>query len=79
MQTGQMCVFGSAPNAALQPQKIFDAVRSCAWISSPITASKVDSGTYVFGPAFTTFGSTSFSNVLKLSTNMRASFAACAS
>jgi len=32
MQTGQMCVLGGAPNAVLQPQKIFDAVSSCAWI-----------------------------------------------
>ena len=38
-QTGQTWVFGAAPNAALQPQKIFDAVRSWAWISSPITGS----------------------------------------
>ena len=37
--TGQTCVFGFAPNAALQPQKIFDAVRSWAWISSPMTGS----------------------------------------
>jgi hypothetical protein len=29
-QTGQMCVFGSPPNAALQPQKIFEAVSNCA-------------------------------------------------
>src|SRR5437763_1427732 len=38
--TGQPCVFGAAPNAVLQPQKILDAVRRCAWISSPMTASK---------------------------------------
>ena len=30
-------MFGGAPNAVLQPQKIFDAVRSCAWISRPMT------------------------------------------
>src|SRR5258705_13663803 len=39
MQTGQICVFGAAPNAVLQPQKIFDAVSSCAWTSRPMTAS----------------------------------------
>ena len=38
-QTGQTCVFGAAPNAAEQPQKIFDSVSSSAWTSSPITAS----------------------------------------
>jgi hypothetical protein len=32
-------VFGGAPNAVLQPQKIFEAVRSWAWISRPITGS----------------------------------------
>ena len=37
--TGQTCVLGGAPNAVLQPQKIFDAVSSCAWISRPMTAS----------------------------------------
>jgi hypothetical protein len=37
--TGHTCVLGSPPKAALQPQKIFDAVSSCAWISSPMTAS----------------------------------------
>jgi hypothetical protein len=30
MQTGQTCVFGGAPKAVLQPQKIFVRVRSCA-------------------------------------------------
>ena len=29
-QTGQTCVFGAAPNAVLQPQKIFDVVSSWA-------------------------------------------------
>src|SRR3977135_3134043 len=38
-QTAHTCVLGSAPNAVLQPQKIFDAVRSCAWISRPMTGS----------------------------------------
>jgi hypothetical protein len=32
-------VFGGAPNAVLQPQKIFDAVWSWAWISRPMTGS----------------------------------------
>src|SRR3982751_6618689 len=31
--TGQTCEFGGAPNAVLQPQKILDAVSSCAGIS----------------------------------------------
>src|SRR5260221_4613502 len=39
-----MCVFGGAPNAALQPQKIFVFVCSCVWISSPITDSNVVCG-----------------------------------
>src|SRR5262245_38557907 len=38
-QTGQTCVFGGAPKAVLQPQNIFEAVRRCAWISRPMTAS----------------------------------------
>src|SRR4051812_29627753 len=38
--TGQTCEFGGAPNAVLQPQKILDAVSSCAWISRPTTGSK---------------------------------------
>ena len=77
-QTGQMWVFGSAPNAALQPQKIFDAVSSCAWTSSPMTDSK-DANIQAFGPAASTSALTPCSKVLKFSTNMRASFAACAS
>jgi hypothetical protein len=32
-------VLGGAPNAVLQPQKIFDTVWSWAWISRPITGS----------------------------------------
>jgi hypothetical protein len=32
-------VFGSAPNAVLAPEKIFDFVVSCAWTSSPMTVS----------------------------------------
>src|SRR6185369_6409444 len=46
MHTGHTCVLGGAPNAVLQPQKILDAVRSCAWISRPITASNAELGTY---------------------------------
>src|SRR5688572_18514223 len=38
-QTGQTCEFGGAPKSVRQPQKILVAVRSCAWISSPMTAS----------------------------------------
>jgi hypothetical protein len=30
---------GSEPNVVEQPQKIFEFVKSCAWISSPITDS----------------------------------------
>jgi hypothetical protein len=37
--TGHTCVFGGAPKAVSHPQKIFVRVESCAWISSPITAS----------------------------------------
>jgi hypothetical protein len=37
-----MWVLGAAPNAVLLPQKIFEAVSSCAWTSSPITVSKVE-------------------------------------
>src|SRR5262245_54222128 len=37
--TGHTCVLGGAPNVVLQPQKIFDAVRSWAWISRPMTGS----------------------------------------
>src|SRR5271167_2652321 len=38
-QTGQMLVFGGAPNFAEQPQKAFVRVSSCTWTSSPITGS----------------------------------------
>ena len=38
-QTGQVCVFGSAPNTVEQPQNIFDAVPSSTCVSSPITGS----------------------------------------
>ena len=37
--TGQMCVFGSAPNSVEQPQNIFDAVPSSTCVSSPMTGS----------------------------------------
>ena len=37
--TGQVWVFGSAPNAVGQPQNIFDAVPSSTCVSSPITGS----------------------------------------
>src|SRR3990170_6994509 len=42
-QTGQVWELGASPNRVLQPQKIFDAVRSWACTSSPITASYVSS------------------------------------
>ncbi len=32
-------VFGAAPKVVALPEKIFDWVASCAWISSPITVS----------------------------------------
>ena len=32
-------VLGSAPKVVALPEKIFDWVASCAWISSPITVS----------------------------------------
>src|SRR5271165_31444 len=38
-QTGQMFVFGGAPNFAEQPQNAFVLVSSCTWTSSPITGS----------------------------------------
>ena len=37
--TGHTCVFGGAPKAVGQPQKIFVRVSSCAWISRPMTGS----------------------------------------
>ena len=37
--TGQTFVLGGAPNAAEQPQNIFDAVLSWQWTSMPMTAS----------------------------------------
>src|SRR5437870_13299185 len=38
-QTGHTLVFGGLPNRVEQEQKIFVAVRSCTWTSSPITGS----------------------------------------
>jgi hypothetical protein len=37
--TGQVWLLGERPKAALQPQNIFDFVRSWAWTSTPITTS----------------------------------------
>ena len=50
-------VFGSAPNRCEQPQKIFVAVSSCAWISSPMTGSNAgtrasDSATECYGESY---------------------------
>ena len=36
----EACVFGGAPNAVDAPEKIFDAVESCACVSSPMTTSQ---------------------------------------
>jgi len=41
MSTAQACVLGAAPKAVDAPEKIFDAVDSCAWVSSPMTISHV--------------------------------------
>src|SRR5271163_2115378 len=38
-QTGHTFVFGGSPKRVEQEQKIFDAVRSCTWTSSPMTGS----------------------------------------
>ena len=38
-QTGQVWVFGSAPNSVEQPQNIFDTVPSSTCVSRPITGS----------------------------------------
>jgi hypothetical protein len=42
-QTGQVCVFGSAPKALTQPQNILDAVFSSTWTSRPSTGSNAAS------------------------------------
>src|SRR5512143_2451523 len=39
MSTALACVFGAAPNAVEAPEKIFDAVESCACVSRPTTTS----------------------------------------
>jgi hypothetical protein len=39
-QTGQVCVFGSAPNSVEQPQNIFETVFSSTCTSRPIAGSK---------------------------------------
>ena len=41
--TGQVCVFGSAPNSVEQPQNIFDTVPSSTCVSRPKTGSYVAS------------------------------------
>src|SRR5208283_2883090 len=38
-QTGHTFVFGGSPKRVEQEQKIFDAVSSCTWTSSPMTGS----------------------------------------
>src|SRR5229473_1195685 len=38
--TGQVFELGASPKCVEQPQKIFDAVLSCAWISSPMMVSQ---------------------------------------
>src|SRR5882757_7109612 len=38
-QTGQTFVFGGSPKRVEQEQKIFEAVSSCTWTSSPMTGS----------------------------------------
>src|SRR5258705_9293259 len=38
-QTGQTLVFGGSPKRVEQEQKIFEAVSSCTWTSSPMTGS----------------------------------------
>src|SRR5687768_17474314 len=39
MSTADACEFGAAPNAVEAPEKIFDAVESCACVSRPMTTS----------------------------------------
>jgi hypothetical protein len=38
--TGEAWVLGAAPNAVDAPEKIFERVASCTWVSSPITTSQ---------------------------------------
>ena len=40
ISTALACVLGGAPNAVDAPENIFDAVESCAWVSSPMTISQ---------------------------------------
>ena len=40
ISTALACVFGAAPNAVDAPENIFDAVDSCACVSSPMTISQ---------------------------------------
>ena len=39
ISTALAWVLGAAPNAVDDPEKIFDAVDNCAWVSSPMTIS----------------------------------------
>src|SRR5437660_10788583 len=39
--TGHVFAFGSSPKRVEHPQKIFDAVLSCAWTSSPMMVSQL--------------------------------------
>src|SRR5262245_15574334 len=48
MHTGQVCVFGGAPNFVLQPQKSFDSVESWTWVSRPTMRSYAWSGIDIF-------------------------------
>src|SRR5690348_12370582 len=41
ISTAEACVFGAAPKAVDAPEKIFDAVDSCACVSRPMTTSQV--------------------------------------
>src|SRR5438552_10013562 len=47
-QTGQISVLGGAPNVTGQAQNIFDAVKSCTWISKPMTTSNCIASVCVF-------------------------------
>src|SRR5215813_9139585 len=41
MSIADACVLGAAPNAVGAPEKIFDAVESCACVSRPTTTSQL--------------------------------------
>lgn len=89
--TGQTWVLGGAPNAVSHPQKILVVVRSCAWISRPMTASSrhpslgrrrrrgSHGARHPRGPAAVTSAETESSNFLKFVVNIVASFCACVS